>query len=479
MNDNHDITIAHRQFTIADAPLSWRHWWIVAVTSLGQLIGTTVATVAGVIIPLMALTSTYAHMSSLVQGLIGAADLIGIMIGSMIFGRLSDRYGYLPFFRLCPVIVLLAALASILFANVWVLIIALFVMGFGIGGEYSLDSDYASELMPERYKLQMLGMVKTGAAFGNILGAAISFMMVGGWTNPADWPRLMWIIAVIASIMILSRIYFFESPKWLLCHGFKNKAIENLHRFLGDDVNFSSVETSPANDSDSATAPSDDSGARLGVVSFCRRYWDKVVLSGIPWSCEGLGVYGIGVFIPILVMALGIGHLPSSASAISNVASSVKTTMWISCIILPGFLIGIWLVSRKINVVRLQCASFWACGVSLILLLLSYHFKWPVWISLISFMAFELFLNIGPHLVTYLLPPRIYPVDVRGQGTGIAAAIGKAGAVAGVFLVPLLLKAGGGVAVLAFSAAIMAIGAIVTGTYGRRVENNMNNKISS
>jgi len=84
-------------------------------------------------------------------------------------------------------------------------------------------------------------------------------------------------------------------------------------------------------------------------------------------------------------------------------------------------------------------------------------------------MSFELFLNIGPHLVTYLLPPRIYPLEVRGRGTGVAAAIGKAGAVAGVFLVPLLLKAGGGVAVLTFSAAIMAIGAAVTSVYGRKV----------
>ncbi len=36
----------------------------------------------------------------------------------------------------------------------------------------------------------------------------------------------------------------------------------------------------------------------------------KVVLSGIPPACEGWvwGVYGIGVFLPILVMALGLEH---------------------------------------------------------------------------------------------------------------------------------------------------------------------------
>ena len=80
-------------------------------------------------------------------------------------------------------------------------------------------------------------------------------------------------------------------------------------------------------------------------------------------------------------------------------------------------------------------------------------------------MAFELFLNIGPHLVTYLLPPMVYPVEVRGQGTGIAASMGKFGAVLGVFVVPLMLKAGGAVLVLGVSAGVMLLGAIVTAIF--------------
>ncbi|MDE6805862.1 MAG: hypothetical protein K2J05_03555, partial [Muribaculaceae bacterium] len=54
------------RYTIADAPLTWRHWWIVGVASLGQLVGTAVATVAGVLIPLMMITTTYAHMSAFI-----------------------------------------------------------------------------------------------------------------------------------------------------------------------------------------------------------------------------------------------------------------------------------------------------------------------------------------------------------------------------------------------------------------------------
>ena len=64
--------------------------------------------------------------------------------------------------------------------------------------------------------------------------------------------------------------------------------------------------------------------------------------------------------------------------------------------------------------------------------------------------------------MTYVLPSKIYPVKDRGAGTGIAASIGKIGAVLGVFFIPVLLKAGGADLVLIVSIAVMLIGGIVT-----------------
>lgn len=450
--------------TPKDMPLGWRHWWITFVASLGQLVGTAVATIAGVIIPLLLIT-TNNHLSAFMQGLIGSADLIGIMVGSVLFGKLSDRYGYLLFFRLCPAIILGFSLLSIYVPTIPVLVVSLFMIGLGIGGEYSLDSDYTSVLMPQKWKLVMLGMVKTGAAFGNIIAAGLCWWLVMVAQNAAKWPQLMWIVAIIGAAMLLSRIYFFESPHWLLAHGEKEKALVALHKFLGKDVTFDpQIEASLT-----AQKQTEETEVKMNFMTFYKKFKDRVILTGIPWMCEGLGVYGIGVFIPILVMALGIEHESLYATRIEHVTQSIKTTLWISCIILPGFLLGIWLAQKKVKETRLQAISFWLCCATLILLLFSYMLHWPTWISLIAFMGFELFLNLGPHLVTYLLPPKIFPVAVRGQGTGIAAAIGKAGATIAVFIMPLLIKLGGGALVLGFSAVIMAIGAIITSVYGKRV----------
>lgn len=442
-------------------PLGWRHIWIVFVASLGQLVGTGVATLAGIVIPMINIMR-HPELSSMVQGVIGAADLIGIMIGSVVFGRLSDRYGYLFFFRLCPLLMLIGAIVAALVPQVSVLIVSLFVIGFGIGGEYSLDSGYISELLPVKYRSLMIGAAKAVSALGNVIVAAVCFGLIMYWRDAARWPDLMWIIAAIAALMLIVRIWFYQSPKWLLDQGRKAEAEKATQEFLGKDVE---IVPAQAFADKPAAAPQ----KKLGYFAFIKENFSKVMLSGVPWACEGLGVYGIGVFLPILVMALGLEHSELGSAPIMHVAQSVKITLYISCIILPGFVIGLILIRKKFYIPAIQVMGFWMCAVSLGILLLAFHLHWDKWISIGAFMAFELFLNIGPHLVTYVLPPKIYPVEDRGQGSGMAASIGKVGAVLGVFFIPVLLEWGGPDLVLIVSAAVMVLGAIVTSAYAPRV----------
>ena len=441
------------KYTIDNAPLTWRHFFITGIASLGQLIGTGLATLVSVIIPLYQLT-VHPELSSVMQGLVGAMDLIGIMIGSTILGKLSDRYGYLFFFRLCPLLICGAAIFSLCVHSIEVLIICLFIMGFGIGGEYSLDSDYISELMPVRWTFIMVGGAKAASALGNIGVAGICFLIVKDWTDAFLWPRLMWIIIAISALMFVLRIRFWESPKWLISHGEKEKATKAVTYFLGNNVGINIADSSKIE-------PSKSDIKKDSLINFIKTHWKKVIFTGVPWACEGLGVYGIGVFLPILVMALGLEHTVSGGNAISHVASSVETTLWISCIILPGFILGLFLINRM-NGAKLQWIGFLFSAISLFILLLAYRHHWPVWISILAFMTFELFLNMGPHLMTYVLPAKVYQVDVRGQGSGLAASIGKAGAVLGVFFIPFLLKAGGSSLVLIVSIIVMLVGGIIT-----------------
>ena len=90
-----------------------------------------------------------------------------------------------------------------------------------------------------------------------------------------------------------------------------------------------------------------------------------------------------------------------------------------------------------------------------------------------AFMAIELFLNIGPHLITYVLPPEVYAVKERSLGSGLAASLGKVGAVLAVFFIPIILEHGGITAVLTVSISVMIIGGLVTSFVGPSVFRNL------
>jgi MFS family permease len=333
----------------------------------------------------------------------------------------------------------------------------LFVMGFGIGGEYSLDSEYISGIMPDRFKLPMVGAAKAASAVGNVVVALLCFLIIKDWSDAEAWRSLLWIIAGISALMLLLRVFALQSPAWLAARGRRAEAQAVVSKLLGADVVMDIPEP------EAALKPADSMfrGKNLLRVIFC----------GIPWACEGLGVYGIGVFLPMLCRALGLEHAANPDSALSEltaVASSVKVTVLINCFIIPGFVVGL-LVMRRYWHVAMQTVGFLAAALGLVLLLFAYEGEWNAWWSILGFFIFEFFLNVGPHLLTFIMPSQIYPVADRGRGSGLAASFGKAGAVAGVFFIPVLLHWGGARLVLLVSALVMLVGALFTYVFGRLV----------
>jgi MFS family permease len=428
------------------------HYRLLAVASLGQIAGTLLTTIVGIIIPMVHILMP-SGLPALMQGVIGAASLVGIMAGAAIFGPLDDRFGYRVFYRICPALVMLAALWGYYAHDIPSLIAALFIMGCGIGGEYSLDSAYISEVMPNEWKQFMVGVAKAASSLGNIGAAALSWWMLTKWDDPSHWNNLLLLSAALSAVTLLCRIKAYQSPGWLIAKGRIDEASATVKDMLGDDVELSQEMI------DKAKHPV--KGVTMGAL-FKNGGWRKVVFTGIPWACEGLGVYGFGVFLPVLVMALGIEH--EASSSYLQIINSVQLTTYINIFVLLGFAAGLTIINHRSHVM-MQTLGFLFSAVGLGLMLTGYLLHLHAWVAIIGLMAFELFLNIGPHLITFVLPTQVFPVVERGAGCGIAAAIGKAGAVIGVFVIPLLLKWGGITSVLIVSIAVMLLGALITALF--------------
>ena len=437
-------------------PLRWGHFRVLIVASLGQLIGAALATLVGILLPMIQI-HIHPELSSLEQGVICCASLIGITFGSFVIGNLSDRFGYLLFFRLCPIIVFLSSLTVYYYDNLTILVIGLFIMGFAIGGEYSLDGDYISEIMPRKWKLFMVGVAKSSCAIGNILMASLCYLLLTLHPTPELWNKLILIISSISLVMILLRIRFAQSPGWLIAHDRPDEAEKSVRYFLGKDVQIGEFVNHTKMVPKTKIAWKEQ---------FSKDNIRKILFSGIPWACEGLGVYGIGVFLPILVMALDLD--PSSSIPIERVVESIKITTFITLFIVIGFGVGLYYIN-KIYHIKMQTIGFVASGCGLIILLIAYILHLHIAFAIAGLMIFELFLNFGPHLVTYIIPSQIYPISDRGFGSSLATSCGKVGAILGVLFMPLLLKWGGVKLVLLVTAAFMFLGALVTLLIGTKV----------
>lgn len=437
-------------------PLRWGHIRILIIASAGQFFGGVLAILVGVIAPLIAITH-HPGLSSWLQGFVFASGLIGIMIGSLFFGRLSDKYGYLFFFRLCPLLITGASLGIYFSHSITILTVCLLIIGFAIGGAYALDPSYVSEIMPKKWRRTMLGISKATSGLGNILMILVAWYVLRTSADPEVWNRLFLFLTLFAAFTFLARLWFVESPEWLALHGKVQEAEKNVRHFLGQDVYIGEL----ANKKDQASRPQ---ASRRDI--FARGNLKRVVLSGIPWGCEGMGVYGIGIFTPILLLALGL--IPGGETPFERVVESLKFTFFINIFVLLGFIIGLTVV-RRFSLIKTQTIGFFICAAGLLVTLLGYVYHAPLGVTLGGFLLFELALNAGPHLSTFELPSRIYTLQERASGEGIASALGKLGAIIATFIIPPLLSLGGGKLVLIVAIGILLAGGIVTLIVGPRV----------
>ncbi len=197
-----------------------------------------------------------------------------------------------------------------------------------------------------------------------------------------------------------------------------------------------------------------------------------IILTAVPWFFMDVATYGVGIFTPTILGALALGSSPTN-TFLQNDVISTDGAVTVDVFLVLGFIAALILVGR-VNFVGLQGIGFVVMAAGLVLLGSTSLLPGgpSAWVALvfIGFGAFNLFMNMGPNPVTYLMPTAAFPTASRARGSGIAAASGKAGAAIGTLFFPILMMSLGLFWTLAIVAAGCLVAAAVTWSFGHIVQ---------
>src|SRR6185369_17296411 len=161
------------------------------------------------------------RLSDAEVGLSASAYLTGAVLGALLFGWLTDRFGRKRLFFVTLGVYILATAATALSQDFATFALFRFLTGAGIGGEYSAINSAIQELIPARYRgrtdLGVNGSFWVGAALGAI-GSSI-LLEPGRLPPDMGWRAAFAIGAVLGLVILYLRRFLPESPRWLMIHG--------------------------------------------------------------------------------------------------------------------------------------------------------------------------------------------------------------------------------------------------------------------
>jgi len=193
---------------------SWSGWHTKVVFALGfgwlldSLEANIIGSVLGILLKIW-------HFTPLQGSLTVSVWLVGIMIGAVVFGYLSDRFGRKQVFLLTLLWYGSFTVACAFSNNIWVFIFLRFMAAVGIGGEYAAISSAVVEFIPKRVRGKTDAFIMSLWPVGALCSALLVMIALQFFPPETAW-RAGFLIAVILALFALYiRRHLPESPAGL------------------------------------------------------------------------------------------------------------------------------------------------------------------------------------------------------------------------------------------------------------------------
>ncbi|WP_258570765.1 MFS transporter [Flavimaribacter sediminis] len=441
--------------------MQWRIWWL---ASAGKFFGGLIIFMTGVALPLLAKRF---DLDAVGYGLVSSVTLFGLFVGATALGGLADRYGRKRMFLIEMVVLTLFLVVVSLAPNLIVLLLALFGIGVALGCDYPTAHLIISESIPSRHRGRMVLGAFSFQAVGAFSGIGISLGVLTVFEDLSAW-RWMYAVAILPAFAILvARFFVVESAQWLVKSGNVEHARLSLSRLLKREPVYPTDISLSEHDGKPVTGSTFASFRELIRNKETRR---ATILASVPWFLQDISTFGVGIFTPLVLSGLfdktTTQHKGSIAHVVADDIQAAQGAALVDWMLVVGVLLAI-LLSDRVGRIKLQIFGFIGAAIGLFIGVMAPSFgaNNEMIVVLCGLMLFNFMTNLGPNSQTYLIAGEVFPTEHRAVGAGLAASIGKLGAMSTAFVFPIFLASVGREALLSVLVVTSLLGAVVTWLY--------------
>jgi benzoate transport len=362
-------------------------------------------------------------------GIVLSMELIGMAIGSVVFGTIADSRGRRPTVFICLFLMTLGMYLASTATNVQVLSVYRLVTGLGIGGMLATVNALAAEFSNARRRNLAVTLMAAGYPVGAIVGGSIASALLISY----DW-RSVFLLGAIATAAFFPLVWFLlpESVAYLADRQPRG-ALDRINRTLRR-LGHAAIDRLPS-------LPERRPGISTREL-FTPRLRRITVLLTMAYFLHIMTFYFILKWIPKIVVDMGFD--PSTAGGVlvwANVGGLAGS-------VLLGFL-SLKLQIRGLVIIALILG---AAGVTVFGL-------GQADLRQLSFAAAGAgFFTNAAVVGMYALFVQMFPTDVRAGGTGFAIGVGRGGSALGPMIAGFLFAAGAGLSAVAMA---MAAGSLL------------------
>ena len=332
------------------------------------------------------------------EGFATASLALGCVLGCLVAGSISDKYGRKPALMVAAFLFLISSLAMAFSTTRDLFIFARFVAGIGVGMASMLSPLYIAEVAPASTRGRMVAINQLTIVIGILVTNLVNFYLRN--SGPDAWRWMVGLGAVPSGIFLLGVAWLPESPRWLLKSGQDQKAISILNKIGGTvyvEETLSKIKTS------------------LNVSQAKVGYRDVFSKAFLPAVTVGIGLALFQQFCGINVVFNFTTTIFESVGFTKE--DQLKQTVFIGVVNLLFTLLAMWQVDK---LGRKPLMIFGALALSVLYVISGILLQ-----NQSAYAALPLLASIGVYAmtlgpVTWVLISEIFPNQIRGLATSVA-----------------------------------------------------------